>query len=118
MVLGASRLAASVEVRTVGRARTTAREEGGACRAKVELPVPDDELAPTEGTARVDETMSPLEAMGSSGTEGKLVRGTLQIGTTALSQLGVLRLGAMCGLRPQRAVARYVTPVTVIREQA
>ncbi len=104
----------NVEVGKVGRARTTAREEDGACRARMEPPAPEDEAVPAEGTARVDEAMSPLETTGSSGTTGKIVRGTLQIGTTALSQLGALRLGAMCGLRPQRAVARYVTPVTVV----
>ena len=105
---------ANTAVGKVGRAITTAREEDCDCSARTEPPAPEDEAAPAEGTARVDEAMSPLEAMGSSGTTGKVIRGTLQIGTTALSQLGTFRLGAMCGLRPRRAVARYVTPVTVI----
>ena len=97
VVLGASRRTAIADTGKVGRATALAEEEEEVCAMIASQRGADEAATPT--TEADDEEVFPLarppSRAGAVDATGAERRGTLLIGTTARSQLGTLRFGAM-----------------------
>jgi hypothetical protein len=117
VVFGAYFLEANTATGKGGRAAPADSGEDCNGRARAVTPPPEDEAAPAENSERADETAPQPETAGTSLTQVTAVCGTLRIGTTAFSQLGAFRLGAMYGPRPQWAIARDVSPVAQLENK-
>ena len=96
VVLGASRRTAIADTGKVGRATALAEEEEEVCAMIASQRGADEAATPPaeDGDEEAFPLVKQLDRAGVAGAVGER-RGTLLIGTTARSQLGTLRFGAI-----------------------